>query len=168
MCFLPVGVTSSSLIYFHESLFNHRLVVDIANQRLTSSSSSTPCVPVVSTSSSSPFHVSLLSLFRPSSEQPCVPPEVSEVSELSALVPAPGGVRKLSALVPAPGGVHVPPLVQGFDVSKLPQLQASCPSITDMTTSNSLNIVSVPLNRQNLLCDNSTGSLRPLVPVQLQ
>ena len=87
---------------------------------------------------------------------------------MSALVPAPGGVHKLSALVPAPGGVQMETLVQGFDISKLPQLQASCPSIANMTTSGSLNIVSVPLNGQNLLCDNSTGSLRPLVPVQLR
>ena len=136
-------------------------VVTDAHSRPSSGSTATGAVPPRLAAGSSPACS-------------CVPSEVSEVSEnvavsgMSTLVPALGGVRKLSALVPAPGGVQMEALVQGFDISKLPQLQASCPSIADMTTSGSLNIVSVPLNGQMLLCDNSTGALRPLVPAQLR
>ena len=56
----------------------------------------------------------------------------------------------------------------GFDISLLPPLQVSCPSVQEMKVSPSLSVVSVPLGAESLLCDSSTGSLRPLVPLQLR
>ena len=78
----------------------------------------------------------------------------------------------LPSALKADGILERPPFVlsifSSFDVSKLPALQSTCPSTLEMKSSASLNIVSVPLNNQELLCDNSTGSLRPLVPVELR
>ena len=48
------------------------------------------------------------------------------------------------------------PVIFGFDVSLLPLLQPT------------LSVVSVPLGAWLLLCDSSTGSLCPLVPLQLR
>ena len=60
------------------------------------------------------------------------------------------------------------PRLTGFDISLLPPLQVSCPSVQEMKVSPSLSMVSVPLGAESLLCDSSTGSLRPLVPLQLR
>ena len=54
-----------------------------------------------------------------------------------------------------------------FDFSLLPPLQLSCPSVWEIKLSPSLLVVAVPLRVRSLLCDSSTGSLRPLVPLQL-
>ena len=59
------------------------------------------------------------------------------------------------------------PVFSGFNVSLLPLLQLTCPSVSKMPSSPSLSMVSVPFRAGVLLCDSSTGSLRPLVPLQL-
>ena len=82
-----------------------------------------------------------------------------------APTPAPVSSPSTSALVsPLPPSSDVP----GFDVSLLPLLQLSCTSVQDMKLSPSLSVVSVPLGAESLLCDSSTGSLGPLVPLQLR
>ena len=57
------------------------------------------------------------------------------------------------------------PLISGFDISLLPPLQLTCPSISEMCSSPTLSVVSVLLGAGVLLCDSSTGSLCPLVPL---
>ena len=82
-----------------------------------------------------------------------------------APTPAPVSSPSASALVSSlPPSSDVP----GFDVSLLPLLQLSCPSVQDMKLSLSLSMVSVSLGAESLLCDSSTGSLRPLVPLHLR
>ena len=55
-----------------------------------------------------------------------------------------------------------------FDISQISPLQQSCPSVAAMKTSTSLSLVSVPISSGSLLCDDSTGVLRPLVPESLR
>ena len=54
--------------------------------------------------------------------------------------------------------------VPGFDFSQILSLQKTCPSIQTMKSLPSLSKVNVTLHSGDLICDNSTGSLRPLVP----
>ena len=56
----------------------------------------------------------------------------------------------------------------GFDFSLLPPLQLFCTSVQEMKLSSSLSVVNVPLGARSLLCDSSTDSLCPLVPLQLR
>ena len=58
--------------------------------------------------------------------------------------------------------------VPGFDFSWILLLQKTCPSIQVMRRLPSLSIVNVTLGSGDLICDNSTGSLRPLVPEVLR
>ena len=58
--------------------------------------------------------------------------------------------------------------VPGFDFSRIVILQKTCPSIQVMRELPSLSIVNVTLESGDLICDSSTGSLRPLVPEVLR
>ena len=58
-------------------------------------------------------------------------------------------------------------MISGFDISLLPPLQLTCPSVSKMKYSPSLSVVSVPFGAKFLLCNSFTESLRPLVPLQL-
>ena len=55
----------------------------------------------------------------------------------------------------------------GFDSSTFPALQSACPSLQSMISNFSLSVVSVLFLRSSVLCDVSSGSLRPLVPSSL-
>ena len=57
-------------------------------------------------------------------------------------------------------------VISGFDIS-LHLLQPTCASVSEMKSSPSISVVSVPLGAEVLLCDSSTGSLLPLIPLQL-
>ena len=59
-------------------------------------------------------------------------------------------------------------MISGFDVSLLPPLQLTCLSDSEMCSSPTLSLVSVPLGARVLLCDSSTSSLSPLVPLLLR
>ena len=74
-----------------------------------------------------------------------------------------------SLLSPAPSlSSFDAPVISGFDISLLPLLQLTCPSVSEMCSSLSLSLFSVLLGAGVLLCDSSTGSLHPLVPLQLR
>ena len=60
------------------------------------------------------------------------------------------------------------PVIYGFEISLLSPLQITCPFVSEMSSSPSLSVVSVPLRDGVLLCDSSAGSLQPLVPLQLR
>ena len=86
-------------------------------------------------------------------------PSSALTSSASALVPPP-----LSAL---PLLLASDPNHYGFNVSFLPPLQLACPSVSEMQSSPSISLVSVPLREKLLLCGLSTGSLHLLLPLQL-
>ena len=52
----------------------------------------------------------------------------------------------------------------GFDFFVLPPLQLSCPSVQSMLTNPPLQVLPFPYSDSTVLCDVSTGSIRPLVP----
>ena len=54
--------------------------------------------------------------------------------------------------------------VPGLDFFQILLLQKTCPSIQVMRSLPLLSIVNVTLDSGDLICDDSTGSLRPLVP----
>jgi len=59
--------------------------------------------------------------------------------------------------------------VPGFNFSKILSLQKSCSSVQAMKKLSSLSIVNITLDsRKVLICDNSTGNFRPLVPEVLR
>ena len=88
------------------------------------------------------------------------------ISEKPALFLATGRTSSSSTLVPAPGGVQpVKQVLQEFDVSSLSRFQAACSSVQEMKTNPSLSVIVHPLRTGDILCDISTGSLRPLVPL---
>ena len=59
--------------------------------------------------------------------------------------------------------------VPGFNFSKILSLQKSCSSVQAMKKLSSLSIVNITLDsKEVLICDNSTGNLRPLVPEVLR
>ena len=82
-------------------------------------------------------------------------------ASIPALISSPSASALVSPFPPSSD-------VSGFDVSLLPPLQISCPFVQDMKVSPSLSMVSVPLGAESLLCDSSTGFLRPLVPLKLK
>ena len=87
--------------------------------------------------------------------------EVSEVSERSFFSP---NSVSTSALVPAPGG----DISHDLDGSSLAKFQAMCSSVHEMKVNPSLTVISHSIGNNDILCDISTGSLRPLVPLQLR
>ena len=73
-----------------------------------------------------------------------------------------------SAMVPAPGGdPSGEPVLHGFDASSLFRFQVACSSMQEMKSNPSLSVIVHPLRSGEILCDISTGSLCPLVPLQL-
>ena len=87
-----------------------------------------------------------------------------------ALPPAPS--PSALTLVSPPSSSFSPPLASDpvfseFDVSLLPPMQLTCPAVADIRSSPTLSLVSVPVGDKFLFCDSSTGSLLPLVLVQL-
>jgi len=59
--------------------------------------------------------------------------------------------------------------IPGFNFSEILSLQKSCSSVQAMKKLSSLSIVNVTLESSEILiCDNSTGKLRPLVPEVLR
>ena len=71
-----------------------------------------------------------------------------------------------SALTPPPPAL--PPPSVGISFSAMAELQKSCQETLQLRQSSTLQIVSVPVSGGSLLCDQSTGSLRPLVPLTLR
>ena len=55
-----------------------------------------------------------------------------------------------------------------IDFSVLSSLQLSCPETTALLSNPSLRVVSMPYGESSVLCDLSTGSPQPLVPVSLR
>ena len=91
-----------------------------------------------------------------SSPSPVLSPSTSALVPLSTLI----------QLSPAPSPPSSDkPVIPGLDVSLLSLLQLTCPSFSEMCSSPTLSVVSIPLRARVLLCDSSTGSLRPLVPL---
>ena len=93
----------------------------------------------------------------------------SEVSGVSAL----SEVLEVSAVTavtvsPPPSTVLQYFSIPNFDFSKILSLQQVCSSVSDMKNISSLSIVTVTLDSGDLLCDNLTGTLRPLVPEVLR
>ena len=73
-----------------------------------------------------------------------------------------------SALVPAPGGdLLSDQVIHSLDVSSLSKFQTICSSVQEMKLNPSLTAIAHPVGSSYILCDVSTGSLRPLVPLQL-
>jgi len=59
--------------------------------------------------------------------------------------------------------------IPGFNFLELLSLQKSCSSVEAMKKLSSLSIVNITLDSGDILiCDNSTGNLRPLVPTILR
>ena len=79
----------------------------------------------------------------------------SEVSAVSDSLPSSPSINQLNSQ-----DFSVP----GFDFSHILLLQKTCPSIEVMRSLPSLSKVNVTLDSGDLICDDSTGSLRPLVP----
>jgi len=61
-----------------------------------------------------------------------------------------------------------PPPVPGISFSEMSILQQSCPKIEVLRRSSTLSVISVPFSGSILLCDTSTGNLRPLVPEKMR
>ena len=104
-----------------------------------------------------------------------LPPVVSEVSEVSEVLnsyPTMFLTSKkrdfTSALVPAPGGdPSSESVLHKLDASSLSRFQIACSSVQEMKSNPSLSVIVHPLSSGEILCDISTGSLCPLVPLQL-
>ena len=75
----------------------------------------------------------------------------------------PSSTTLISELQPTP-----PPPVPGISFSKMSLLQQSGPKIEFLCCSSALSVISVPYSGSNLLCDMSTGILRPLVPEKMR
>lgn len=56
----------------------------------------------------------------------------------------------------------------GVDLVQFSQLQLSCPSVLQMKSSSVLKVIPLPAGFSQILCDVSSGSPRPLVPVSLR
>ena len=106
-------------------------------------------------------------------------PIISRVSEESVsnygqssrdvrLVKTMGRATALALVLTMNGVPLAEPVFPGFDVTSLSRLQESCSSVQEMRTNPSLSVISNPLKTGNILCDISTGSLSPLVPLQVQ
>ena len=70
-----------------------------------------------------------------------------------------------SALVPAPGGDNS---LYDLDGSSLAKFQTMCSSVQETKVNPSLTVISHSIRNNDILCNISTGSLRPLVPLQLR
>ena len=113
-----------------------------------------------------------------------LPPVVSEVSEVSEV----SGVSEASevsnssptvfltiekkdftsALVPGPGrDPSSEPVLHGLDASSLSRFQIARSCVQEMKSNPSLLVIVHPLRSGEILLDISTGSLHPLVPLQL-
>ena len=111
----------------------------------------------------------LLQPFQPSHNAPCPSPTEDPASEVSAVT----AVLALSDSSPSSSTTVHPSSnqdfeVPGFDFSKFLSAQKSCASVTAMKSSSTLSVVTVKQSDRDLLCDNSTGKLRPLVPEVLR
>ena len=113
-----------------------------------------------------PENVVADTLSRPSTNSCISSPALVSYPSASALVSPTmvwdSGLNPLKDILP-----RSTPKLTGFDISLLPPLQVSCPSVQKMKVS-PLSVVSVPIGAESLLCDSSTGSLCPLVPLQLR
>ena len=107
-----------------------------------------------------------------------LPPVVSEVSEVSEAMEVSTSFPTVfltsdkedftSALVPAPGGdPSSEPVFNGLDTSSLSRFQIACSSVQEMKSNPSLSVIVHSLSSGEVLCDIASGSLRPLVPLQL-
>ena len=97
--------------------------------------------------------------------------EVSETEESSFLPQSSEHFKKdsTSVLVPAPGGdLFSEQMLHSLDVSSLASFQTACSSVQEMKLNPSLTVIAHPVGSSYILCDVSTGSLRPLVPLQLR
>ena len=97
--------------------------------------------------------------------------EVSETEESSFLPQSSEHFKKDSTfiLVPAPGGdLLSEQMLHSLDVSSLASFQTACSSVQEMKLNPSLTVIAHPVGSSYILCDVSTGSLRPLVPLQLR
>ena len=90
---------------------------------------------------------------------------VSAVSAVSAVTESSSSSSAINSSSDKSDKIFVVP---GFDFSKLLFLQQSCASVKVMKVSSSLSVVTVNLSEGDLLCDKSTGNLRPLVSVVLR
>ena len=73
-----------------------------------------------------------------------------------------------SALVPAPGGDYSSkPVLYDLDASSLSKFQTMCSSVQETKVNPSLTVISHSVGTSDVFSDNSTGSLCPLVPLQL-
>ena len=93
---------------------------------------------------------------------------MGRVPETSALFKTMGRATALALVLTMDGVPLAEPVFPGFDVTSLSRLQESCSSVQEMRTNPSLSVISNPLKTGNILCDISTGSLSPLVPLQVQ
>ena len=115
-------------------------------------------------------HLSYISEFTSSIVH--LPGEENSVADALSrpVVPQPGAPAHSIHSDPVPPTLPVPPMPP-YDLptyQKFVSLQNSCPSVKWMATSKSLNVVSIPVQGLQLLCDISTGSPRPLVPEALR
>ena len=85
-------------------------------------------------------------------------------SHFPSVLVSPISLSQLS-LSPPPSDI---PVISGLDISLLPLLQITCPFVSEMCSSPTFSVVSVPLGAKMSLCDSFTGSLQPLVPLQLR
>ena len=60
------------------------------------------------------------------------------------------------------------PVLHKLDASSLSGFQIACSSVQEMKSNPSLSVIVHPLSSGEILCDISTGSLCPLVPLQLR
>ena len=58
------------------------------------------------------------------------------------------------------------PVLSSYDFSCFSTLQLTCPSVSEMKSSTSLTLVSIPFRESSYLCDVSLGSLHPLIPLE--
>ena len=89
----------------------------------------------------------------------------------TVLVPVPGPTA--SCLVSLPPSTVPPPILSdpalsSYDFRFFSTLQLICSSVSEMSSSLSLSLVSVPLEESSLLCDVYSGSLPTVVPLEFR
>ena len=105
-------------------------------------------------------------LSRPFPEPDPAPGPVSVPTASSLVSPSlPSLPQLLSALPPQ---VLSNPALSTYDFHSFSALQQTCLSVSEMGYSPSLSLVFVPFGAFSLLCDVSSGSLCPLVPLELR
>ena len=97
---------------------------------------------------------------------------LSQPSTVPEPVPVPFPGPTASSLVsPSPYTLPPPvlsePVLSSYNFRSFSPLQLSCPSIPKMKSSLTLSLVFVPLGASSLLCEVSSGSLCPLLPLDL-